>query len=307
MNAAAKAGLRTIRLANGIVDTIVLIIILLLVVVGCFAIWDSNQVLQAAVASQYEIYKPAEEDNGLSFRELQSINPEVFAWLTVYGTHIDYPVVQGMNNMKYVNTNALGQYSLSGAIFLDTSCSIDFSDFSSILYGHHMDKQAMFGEIGLFAQKDYFDARRYGMLYNDEKEHGLEFFAFVHCDAYDTSVFRTSIEEPEEQQEYLDLLFETATLTRDVSVTIADHIVLLSTCSSSATNGRDILVGRITDEVYDDPFWTEEADRETPVVQGLLSVWTQILPWIKLAVILLVISLLLMLLVIIHKKGRRNR
>jgi len=41
--------------------------------------------------------------------------------------------------------------------------------------------------------------------------------------------------------------------TRDIGVSDEDHIILLSTCSSGSTNGRDILVGRITDEIYDDP------------------------------------------------------
>ncbi|MCG4817374.1 class B sortase, partial [Collinsella aerofaciens] len=77
-------------------------------------------------------------EGGLSFEQLKELNPEVFGWLTVYGTNIDYPVTQGKDNWKYVNTNALGEYSLSGAIFLDYTNRKDFQDFNSILYGHHM-------------------------------------------------------------------------------------------------------------------------------------------------------------------------
>ena len=44
-------------------------------------------------------YKPAgKTDESPSLQELQKINPDVCAWLTVDGTKIDYPVVQGETN-----------------------------------------------------------------------------------------------------------------------------------------------------------------------------------------------------------------
>ena len=216
MRVAAGTVRKAIRQANGIVDTAVLIAVLLLVVVGCYAMWDSKQVHQAASAANYAVYKPTAEAGGRSFEELRAMNPEVFGWLTVYGTHIDYPVAQGPDNMKYVNTNAEGQYSLSGAIFLDSNCEQDFSGFPSILYGHHMEKNTMFGEIGLFAEKSYFDARQYGMLHYGGREHGLEFFAFVHADAYDGGVFRANIAGTQARQAYLDMLLRTAIHTRGI-------------------------------------------------------------------------------------------
>ena len=236
----------TIKAINGIVDTLVLVIIVTLTSFAGYAIWDSNQLYQEADKSHYAAYKPSVEDEGQSFKQLQEINPEVFAWLTVYDTNIDYPVAQGPSNMKYVNTNAEGVYSMSGSIFLDSGNSKDFSDFNSIIYGHHMEKRMMFGEIGEFKGKEKFDAHRYGNLYFDEKDHGIEFFAFVHADAYDFSVFSPNV-KGELKQKYLDGLLAKAIHTRDIGVTVDDRIVLLSTCSSNSTNGRDILVGIITD------------------------------------------------------------
>ena len=129
-----------------------------------YALWDSNQIYQAADKSSYALYKPTETNEGKSFQELQAVNPEVFAWLTVYGTNIDYPVTQGHDNMKYVNTNAEGLYSLSGAIFLDCNNSRHFSDFNHIVYGHHMENKVMFGELADFANRAMFDAHRYDQV-----------------------------------------------------------------------------------------------------------------------------------------------
>jgi len=165
VNKAERVGRKAVKAANGIINSTVLTIIILLVSFASYAMWDSGQVYNAASAARYEVYKPGAEDGGKSFGELQAVNPEVCSWLTVYGTNIDYPVTQGEDNMKYVNTNAEGGYSLSGSIFLDSGNSRDFSDFNSIIFGHHMEKQTMFGEIGLFSDKGYFDARPYGNLY----------------------------------------------------------------------------------------------------------------------------------------------
>ena len=246
-------GGNAIKTINSLVDLSALIIIIMLFAFAGYALWDSNQIYQTAEKSLYAVYKPTVEDEGKSFQELQAVNAEVFSWLNVYGTNIDYPVTQSSDNMKYVNTNAEGEYSLSGAIFLDSGNSKDFSDFNNIVYGHHMEKKVMFGEIGSFSEREMFEERRYGNLYYEGKDYGIEFFAFVHADAYDGSVFSPNVGE-ERRQAYLDNLLETAVHKRDIGVSIFDRIILLSTCSSGSTNGRDILVGRITGDVYPDTF-----------------------------------------------------
>ncbi|MFV0413573.1 MAG: class B sortase, partial [Oscillospiraceae bacterium] len=272
---AKNVGNKIIKAANGIVNFAALVAVLALFAFGCYALWDSAQVYNAANALQYEVYRPRVEDEGKSFAELQAMNPEVFSWLTVYGTNIDYPVAQGEDNMKYVNTNAQGEYSLSGSIFLDSGNANDFSNFNSILYGHHMEKQAMFGEIGLFAEQSYFESRMYGNLYYEGQNHGLAFFAFLHVDAYDYSVFTPNIQGAASRQKYLDNLLSKAKFTRSMGITTSDRILLLSTCSSDSTNGRDILVAKITDERYDDTFEPAETTANTihTAVDGQPGIW----------------------------------
>ena len=266
---AGVIGKRTIQGVTTILNLTVLIIIIILSAFAGYALWDSKQIYSAADKSVYAIYKPTAANEGKSFKELQALNAEVFSWLTVYGTNIDYPVTQGQDNMKYVNTNAEGLYSLSGAIFLDTENSKDFSDFNSILYGHHMAKKAMFGEIGEFSDREMFDTHKYGNLYFDGKDHGIEFFAFLHTDAYDNAVFSANVDEDRRQSYYDDLMAKTM-YKRDIEITTRDNIVLLSTCSSDSTNGRDILIGRIVDEVFDDPFLNMEANgRKNQMTTGV--------------------------------------
>ena len=293
---------KVIGVFSGAIDIVVLVVVVFVLGYAGYALWDSQQIYLEAESSQYSVYKPTEQNEGKSFVELQSINPEVFAWLTVYGTNIDYPVVQGENNMKYVTLKAEGMYSITGAIFLDSKNKNDFSDFNNILYGHHMDRKAMFGEIGTFADKEIFESRLYGNLYYDGEDYGIEFFAFVHADAYDSSVFNVRVKE-EARKEYLEGLFDKAVYTRKIGLTTNDRIVLLSTCSNTSTNGRDILVGRITNTAYDNPFITEAENTRGATVEGIwnasLDRYTQ-----GLLIFALILAILLFLLSCVIRRGR---
>ena len=91
-----------------------------------------------AMPEHYEIYRPTEEDYG-NFDELKAQNSDVCGWITIYGTHVDYPIVQSEDNSTYLMRNPRGEYSLSGSIFMDYMNQKDFSDFNTIIYGHHMD------------------------------------------------------------------------------------------------------------------------------------------------------------------------
>jgi len=306
MRTAARIVRKIIKLTDSLVNMTVLVIILLLVAVAAYAMWDSGLVYSAADATQYAIYKPGEEDS-ISFSQMQEINPEVIAWLTIYGTSIDYPVTQGTDNMKYVNTNAQGEYSLAGSIFLDHINDPLFQDFNSILYGHHMEKQAMFGEIEAFGDKNFFDSHRYGSLYYAGKEHGLEIYAFLQTDAYDAGVFTPRMQGQDARREYLRNLLEKSAHIRSIEVTAEDHILLLTTCSPSSTNGRDILVAKITDELYDDLFIAEAtSDKAEQVsVDQQPSLWGRIPGWLKILFPVLLILLAAVTVYIVRRKRKR--
>ncbi|MBQ9593267.1 MAG: class B sortase [Lachnospiraceae bacterium] len=244
-----KAGLTIVRVIDRATDCAAGILLFLILAFGCYSLWDSQQVYQAAEAWNYTAYKPAPDDTR-SFSELQEINPDVFAWLTVNDTPIDYPVVQTGDNFTYINTNAEGEYTLSGAIFLDYRNSPCFDDFNSIIYGHHMEQRLMFGALSDFAEKSFFDDHPYGNLFFGGEDHGIEFFALVLTDAYDERFFTPAVEGQEEREMLLETVRQEAVQIRDLPVTADDQVIVLSTCTSSITNGRYLLFGRLSSRTY---------------------------------------------------------
>lgn len=242
---------KVIQIADHTFNLLIVVCFLPILLYGVYAIWDSGQLYNQADASLYETYRPSKDD--ISFEELKKINPEVFGWLILDKTHIDYPLVQATDNSKYVNTDVKGEFSLSGSIFLDYRNKNDFSDINNIIYGHHMQKDKMFGELEYFDEKTYFDEHRYGQLYYDDKWHEVEFFAFLHADAYDSVLYNTEFQGNAGGQTYLNYVRKNAKNFRELHFKPDEHYVALSTCTSSSTNGRHILVGRITEKTAKNP------------------------------------------------------
>ena len=298
-------GTIVVKILDSIVNTVVLCIFLLFFLYGSYMLWQSDQVFQAASSKEYVQYRPTAENEGISFAALQKINPDVFAWLTIYGTNIDYPLTHTDNNETYVNTDVMGHFSVSGSLFLDSRNAVDFADFNSIIYGHHMDKEAMFGGLAQYTDPAYLASHKYANLYYDGKDHGLEFFAFLEADAYDTSIYKPVILEGAEE-EYVSHLIANSIHSREITITPDDHIVLLTTCTVSSTNGRHILAGKITDEVYPDPDKTDTGDtvKEIKTVDSpSASAFNQVpLAFLMIPFILLI----LIILYLICSKGRKG-
>ena len=254
---------KTVRAIDKGVDTLLLACAVLVVIVAAFHYWDTNRIFSEGDAATYAEFKPTIDDTK-SFEELQEINPDVIAWVTVYGTKIDHPVVQGKNNVEYLNKDVFGRTSLGGAIFLDSQNNPDFEDYNSIIHGHHMQESAMFGNLDLFVDEEFFLSRKYGNLFFNGDDHGLEFFIFVETTGYDFDVFKTGVAYGAPAQAYLADLYTKAIWTRDIGIQPDDQIVLLATCTSDLdnrrTNGRHILVARLTDEVFENTFLEEEPE-----------------------------------------------
>lgn len=288
-----ESGRKAVRTADNIVNYVLVAVLAVLFLLGCYSLWDSHLVYDRADATEWQPYKPTEPEP-ISFRELQQVNPDVRAWLQVYGTHIDYPVCQGEDLDKYLTTDAKGEYSLSGSLFMDPEASPDFTDFANFVYGHHMEQDVMFGQLTDFQNAQFFREHRYGDLYVNETHFGIEFFCYLDADAYDRGVYRQHLTGDQNEADYVQLLHERAVNWRDgVEVGPGDRLIVLSTCSSGGTNERSLLVGKICDQTFENTF------RQIPNYgTGVDSGWGWLgVPWWVWAVLGLFLILLAALLV----------
>ena len=243
---------KVIKAGNKILEILAALFIILMLLYGAYSLWDTCQINRRAfISGELMKYKPVgKSDESPSLQELQKINPDVCAWLTVDGTKIDYPVVQGETNLEYINQDIYGEFALSGSIFLDSRNDRKFIDSYSLLYGHHMDNGAMFGDVMNYKEKKYFESHKTGTLYLNEQLEKIQWFACVETDAYDEVIYNPQDykkENLEELMEYIKAHAVQYRLPEKKGKEGWNRIIGLSTCSNDQTNGRVILYGFLYD------------------------------------------------------------
>jgi sortase B len=233
--------------ANRVLDIILALFIILALLYSGYTMYDTWQVYNKGSNSDLLKYKPGSAEDSLSFSELQAINPDVCAWLTVDDTAIDYPVVQGETNLTYINMDVFGEFSLTGSVFLDYRNSNDFSDVYSLLYAHHIEGNIMFGQLPSFLEDDFFESHTTGSLIGNGFSYHIQWFACIYTDAFNSTLFNTSLYGSEEsKQSLVAYLKENADQYRELEISESDRIIGLSTCEQATTDGRVLLFGRMT-------------------------------------------------------------
>ena len=182
-----------LKAANSLITAIVALFLILAAAYSGYALWDNAQVYGAVDDIQSQLLKlkpdPEQKDGGASFEELRKINPDVCGWITLDHTKIDYPILQGEDNLTYINTDVYGDFALSGSIFLDSGCDRNFQGKYSLLYGHHMAEHKMFGDLDLYRKKKFFNKNTTGTLILPDRSYKLEIFACMQVSASEDSIF----------------------------------------------------------------------------------------------------------------------
>jgi len=241
-SAAASLCLAILKLLSRLLDAILLGIAGILFLLGLLALADNARIYAEADSRVYQACRPAGTRSG--FAALHSRNPEVLGWISIPGTKIDYPFVQGSDNREYANLSPERKFSLAGSLFLDSRNAPDCSDFNTLLYGHHMDHDEMLGGLDHYRELSYFDRHREGTIYLDSHEYRLEFFGLLEADAYDSAIYAPAV-PPAQAERYLELLQSRAVRWIPEAADASDHLLILSTCADGRTNARLLLVGRI--------------------------------------------------------------
>ncbi|MGT2934572.1 class B sortase [Streptococcus castoreus] len=232
--------IKIIRWLDRIIDGTLIIGLMLCLAIAAMGLYSSYVLIQKADAVNYKQYKKKKID----FEALMKLNPSVIGWLEVEGTHISYPVVQGKTNLEYINKTVEGEYSLSGSIFLDYRNSPTLQDSYSVIYGHHMAGDVMFGELPKFCQKTFFNKHQRALLHLKDKVISINLFACLKIDAFDETLFNPTIHNNQNQAILSNYIKEKAIQYRAPSKkTDQTGILALSTCEDTSTNGRILVVG----------------------------------------------------------------
>ena len=172
------------------------------------------------------------------FDDLCSINPDTVAWIRINGTNINHPVVQGEDNYEYLDKDFYGNDYAGGSIFLDDQNDRGLTDDYIIIHGHHMSGGAMFGDLGKYMNKEFFNDHPDGALLTKDCIYKLDIVGAALADAYDSSVYYT---RPGYRP---DELTDRCVIKRDLAFAQNDKLIALSTCSGDMNNNRILILAR---------------------------------------------------------------
>ena len=187
-------------------------------------------------------------NGGINFTELWKINPDLYAWIKIPNTMVDYPVAQysGDDDEYYLHHNMYKESAFAGCIYTEKENKKDFSDPNTVLYGHNMQNGSMFRGLHSFQDKSFFDANDKIYIYLSQRTLTYKIFsAYEYDDRHLLKSFDFS--NKEEFKNYLEYAQNpTASLTfnkRDVDITTDDKIITLSTCLGNSGSSRYLVQG----------------------------------------------------------------
>lgn len=180
----------------------------------------------------------------MNFAALQGINNDVVGWLSAQGRTIDYPIVLGEDNAYYLTHLFDRRRNKLGSLFMDYRNHGDFSDKSTVIYGHNMKDGSMFASLTFYKDQKYYDSFPDTELYTPDGDYRIVFFAGIVADG-DYEFVRFSFEDDTDFLRYIASLKEKSTFMSGIEVQPDDRIVTLCTCSYEYNNARFALFGKL--------------------------------------------------------------
>lgn len=202
--------------------------------------------------TQVEYTLPSEEEEfAVDFEQLRLINKDIYAWIVIEGTNINYPVLQnGKNDKFYLNHNSDGDYSANGSIFSEHKYNkTDFSDNVTVLYGHHLKNGKFFGKLQKkFTNKEFFDAKPVIKIYTENGV--LEYGVFAAVPFSSNHLLKKNDFTKEAT---FNKFFKSVFKVRDLNArfneeyrpSYGDKVIILSTCLQGNNSRRFLVMGKL--------------------------------------------------------------
>jgi sortase B len=147
-------GIATVAVA--LTSTTVLAVTALMIIANLSQRQDSREEYEALQEiAEALILEPEEAPYISAFdARMRQINPDYICWIRIDGTRVDYPVVRGRDNERYLHTSFSGEENILGTLFMDYRCVGEFVPHI-IIFGHNSREGDLFGELWRFLDEGF--------------------------------------------------------------------------------------------------------------------------------------------------------
>lgn len=177
-------------------------------------------------------------------------NSELFGWIEIPGTNVNYPVMHTPDDPeKYLHTAFDGSYSKSGVPFLDGDCYNGCGNY--IVYGHNMKNGSMFHDLLSYSKEDYFVSHQNIYFDTLDCSGDYEIIAVFRSKVFradETGVFRyyifTDLTDESVFNEYIAGITAASLYDTGKTAEFGDSLLTLSTCGKNNDDERFVVVAK---------------------------------------------------------------
>lgn len=183
----------------------------------------------------YEKYGVKVPEKYIDFDSLhETVSEDIYAWIYIPNTNIDYPVLQhATDNSYYLEHNLDGSEGYPGCIYTENYNSKDFTDPQTVVYGHNMRDGTMFSDLHKYEDEDFFNENKYVFFYTEDDVFAYRIFAAYQTDN-SHQLLNYNFSDSGVFIRYLNHIFEIESdpqiLDRDVKYDEDSRLLTLSTC-----------------------------------------------------------------------------
>jgi len=209
--------------------------------------------LPETVPEETEITKSPEPT--LDFDSMQKVNPDIYAWIEIEGTKVDYPILQNPNDdNKYLTTAHDGSYYIGGSLFTQASYNAkDFNDPVTVIYGHTMRSGTLFGQLQpVYSSSSGFAEHSEIVIYLPEEVRRYTVFAAV---PYENWHILHTYDFSSEYwyKNFFDSIGKIrsigANFNREITPEYGDRVIILSTCLNEDSTKRFLVMAILQDDM----------------------------------------------------------
>jgi len=165
-------------------------------------------------------------------------NSDFVGWILIHGTSVNYPVVQGPDNDKYLHRTFGGQHNAAGSIFMDYRAAYAFDTPIVFLYGHNMRDGSMFATLFRYLNDPQFAGQYPDILILTADGEILTYY-----------VFHARVTHAWDEVYSLDFLNRAAAIAHFRGAPIgAGRFLILSTCTDDTVTGRLLIYAALLEE-----------------------------------------------------------
>ena len=196
------------------------------------------------------------EDSHVDFKALKELNSDIFAWVYLPETGIDYPVLQSSegDDSFYNDHNEFKKEDPKGAIHIEAANMSNMCDFNEVLIGSAPSDGTMFAGLNKFLDRSYFDEHKYIYVYTDGN--ALIYYVFAAYSRENTRLLEQyDFSYASGCQEFLDEIFSEKSMNKNVrtgwerAVEVENFLITLTTQNSDDPSRQTVVIGCLVGDV----------------------------------------------------------